>query len=351
SVRLDPASVYQIKPEHRIELRRGDAKISFDRGELIFFAPLDNEITGAVFSGRGHILALPRDTIEKQQMARFLDSPILDQDFATAYIRFTDTTSADLLRQLEAAGLQPASDSAAASRWEPILSHLNTVHSLRIFCGTLLAAPRPYFYASLDGIATGPFDVVLDSMRSEPFLLGQVRTTEGSTFYDVWASYKIPDAIPMAPDFRALHYAIETSILPDHSLDATTTVNLRALGAGQRFLIFALSRALNIESVTTADGLKLEYFQTEDMTPQERSVRGTEFSIRFQYRGNIIADAGNDVFFVSARDSWYPHFGDSADFAAYDLTMRWPRKLRLPAPRPKPDQQEGTRFCVGHWKN
>src|ERR1700737_614425 len=365
ALRLDPASAYQIKPEHRIELRRGDAKISFDQGELIFFAPLDNEIPGAVFAGRGHILALPRDTIEKQQMARFLDSPIVDQDFANAYIRFTDATSADLLRQLQAAGLKPESDNVAASRWEPILSHLNAVHSLRIFCGTLLATPRPYFYASLDGIATGPFDVVLDSMRAEPFVLGQSRTTAGSTFYDVWASYKIPDAIPMAPDFRALHYAIDTSLLPDHSLDATATVNLRALGGGHRFLTFALSRALNVESITGADGQKLEYFQNEDMTPQERSVRGNdflfvvlprpvardnEFFIRFHYRGNIIADAGNDVFFVSARESWYPHFGDSADFAAYDLTMRWPRRLRLVATGTKIDEHEEADFRVGHWK-
>ena len=365
ALRLDPASAYQIKPEHRIEVRRGDAKISFDQGELIFFAPLDSEITGAIFAGRGHILTLPRDTIEKQQMARFLDSPILDQDFASAYMRFTDTTSADLLRQLQAAGLKPEADNAAASRWEPILSHLNAVHSLRIFCGTLLATPRPYFYASLDGIATGPFDVVLDSMRAEPFLLGQVHTAEGSTYYDVWASYKIPDTIPMAPDFRALHYSIETSILPDHSLDATATVDLHALGAGQRFLTFALSRALNVESVTGADGQKLEYFQNQDMTPQERSVRGndflfvvlpraiardSEFSIRFHYRGNIIADAGNDVFFVGARESWYPHFGDSADFAAYDLTMRWPRKLRLVATGAKIDEHEEGDSRVGHWK-
>src|SRR6202049_4291292 len=120
ALRLDQASVYHIKPELRIELRRGDAKISFDQGELIFFAPLDNQITGAVFSGRGHILALPRDTIEKQQMARFLDAPILDQDFASAYIRFTDTTSADLLHQLQAAGLKTESDSAAVSHWEPL---------------------------------------------------------------------------------------------------------------------------------------------------------------------------------------------------------------------------------------
>jgi hypothetical protein len=365
ALRLNPASVYQIKPEHRIELRRGDAKISFDQGELIFFAPLDNDITGAVFSGRGHILALPRDTIEKQQMARFLDSPILDQDFASAYIRFTDTTSADLLSQLRAVGLKPESDSAAASHWEPVLSHLNPAPSLRIFCGTLLTTPPPYFYASLDGTATGPFDVLLDSMRPEPFLLGQVQTTAGASFYDVWASYKIPDAVPIAPDFRALHYSIETSILPDHSLDATATVNLRALGAGHRFLIFALSRALNVESITGADGQKLEYFQNEDMTPQERSVRGndflfvvlphalardSEFSIRFHYRGNIIADAGNDVFFVSARESWYPHFGDSADFAPYDLTMRWPRKLRLVATGIKLDEHEDADFRVGHWK-
>ena len=365
ALRLDPASVYQIKPEHRIELRRGDAKISFDQGELIFFAPFDNEITGAVFSGRGHILALPRDTIEKQQMARFLDSPILDQDFASAYIRFTDTSAADLLRQLQTAGLKPDSDTAAAFRWDPVLSHLNAAHSLRIFCGTLLATARPYFYASLDGIATGPFDVVLDSMRAEPFVLGQTRTVEGSTFYDVWASYKIPDTFPMAPDFRALHYSIEPSILPDHSLDATAAVNLRALGAGQRFLIFELSHALNIESVSSGDGQKLEFFQNEDLTPQERSVRGndflfvvlprpaprdSEFSIRFHYRGNIITDAGNDVFFVGARESWYPHFGDSADFAAYDLTMRWPKKLRLVATGAKIDEHEEADFRVGHWK-
>jgi hypothetical protein len=366
ALRLDPTAAYQIKPENRIELRRGDAKISFDQGELIFFAPLDNQITGAVFSGRGHILALPRETIEKQQMARFLESPILDQDFASAYIRFTDTTSADLLHQIQAAGLQPESDSAAASRWEPVLSQLNAIHALRIFCGTLLPTPQPYFYASLDGIATGPFDIVLDYMRPEPFLLGQVHTAAGSTFYDVWASYKIPDAVPMAPDFRALHYTIDTSILPDHSLDATATVNLRAVGPGQRFLIFALSRALNIESVTAADGQKLEYFQNEDMTPQERSVRGndflfvvlpralarnSEFSIQFHYRGNIITDAGNDVFFVGARESWYPHFGDSADFAAYDLTMRWPRKLRLVATGTKIDEHEEADIRVGHWKS
>jgi hypothetical protein len=364
-LRPDPSSVYQILPDHRIELRRGDAKISFDQGELIFFSPLDGHISGVVFAGRGHILALPRDTIEKQQLARFLGAPILDQDFASAYVRFTDNTSQDLLHQLQAAELKPQPGQPSTARWEPVLSRLNPAQSLRIICETLAATPQPYFYANLDGIATGPFDVLLDPMRPEPFLLGQGRKANNSNFYDTWASYKLPDSTSPSTNFHALHYAIETSILPNHSLDAAATVNLRADGTGDRLLIFNLSRALNVETVTGSDGQALEFFQNQGMTTQERTTRGndyllvalpravqrnSEFSIRFHYRGNIIDDAGNDVLFVGARESWYPRLGDSAEFSTYDLTMRWPRKLRLIATGTKIDEREDGDFHIAHWK-
>ena len=217
NLRLDPASVYQIKPAHHIALRRGDAKISLDEGQLIFFSPLDGRIYGAVFAGRGHILALPREISEKQQLARFLGTPILDQDFAGAYIRFTDTTSDDLLRQLHSAGLTPQTDPSALAPWEPVLARLNPAHSLRTLFGSLISTPRTYFYASLDGIATGPFDVLLDSLRFESFLLGQGHSAAGATSYDVWASYNPPDTAGAPVDFHAPRYSIDTSILADHS--------------------------------------------------------------------------------------------------------------------------------------
>src|ERR1700759_77580 len=112
ALRLDPATAYHIKPEDRIELRRADAKISFDQGELLFFTPLDGQVSGVVFAGRGHILSLPRDPIEKQQLGRFLGAPILDQDFTSAYIRFSDSTAEDLLKQLEKIPI--AAESASA---------------------------------------------------------------------------------------------------------------------------------------------------------------------------------------------------------------------------------------------
>ncbi|MDP9146451.1 MAG: hypothetical protein M3N22_02240, partial [Acidobacteriota bacterium] len=365
AIRLNPDSVYQIAPDNHIELRRGDATISFEEGRLIFFKPLDGQITGAVFAGRGHILALPREIPEKQQLARFVGSPTLDQYFANAYLRFTDDTVREFLRQFQFAQMNPLADPALSARVDPVLAQLNPFHSLRILCGTLTAQPAPYFYASLDGSATGPFDVLLDSMRMEPFVLGQSRKSAGGAYYDVWTAHKMPDIPSPSRSFAATHYAIETSILADHSLDATTTVNLRAHTAGDHLLVFALSRALNIDRVTDDSGRALDFFQNEGMTPQERSIRGndylyvilpqpsqsnSEFAIHFHYRGSIISDAGNDVLFVGARESWYPHFGDSADFASYNIAIRWPRKLRLIATGSKLDEREDGDFRVGHWQ-
>src|SRR5260370_9319367 len=86
------------------------------------------------------------------------------------------------------------------------------------------------------------------------------------------------------------------------------------------------------------------------MSLQERSTRGNdyldvvlpqtpgadqEFTLHFHYRGNVIQDAGNGVLFVGARESWYPHLGDSAEFSAYHILLPWPRKLRVIPAAPK----------------
>src|SRR5260370_32365831 len=54
ALRVDPTNVYRIAPANRIELRRGDAVLSFEEGTLGFFSPFHGRVTGAVFSGRGH---------------------------------------------------------------------------------------------------------------------------------------------------------------------------------------------------------------------------------------------------------------------------------------------------------
>ena len=366
ALRLDPAATYHVVNANRIELRRGDVEIYFEDGEIAFFAPTAGRVTGLVFSGRGHALAFPRETVEKQQMAHFLGATVLDQVFLSAYVRFTDDAAADLLQQFQSAKITAQTDSDFTAQMDPLLGQLNASQSLRILEDSLTQNPKPYFYAALEGVDTGPFDFLFDLRKREQVLLGQRRKGGNSFYYDVWASYAVPGVTAPPVDFHALDYTIDTTILPDDSLEATASIHVRAAVSGARVVTFQLSRALNADSVTDAPGQPLEFFQNEGMSRQERSVRGNdylqivlgqpaqkgeEFVIRCHYRGKVIENAGNGVLFVGARESLYPHLGDSADFASYDLTMRWPRHLRLVATGDKVDEQNAGDFHLGHWRS
>ncbi len=366
ALRVDPATTYQLVNANRIELRRGDVEIYFEEGKLAFLAPIDGRVTGFVFSGRGHALAFPREVVEKQQVARFLGAPVLDQVFLSAYVRFTDDAADDLLQQFRTAKLEPQVDTAFASLSDLYVAQFNASQSLRILEDHLSQNPKPYFYAALEGVDTGLFDLLFDLQRREQVLLGQHRKSGTSVFYDVWASYSVPGSIPPPIAFRALDYTLDTSILPDNSLDSTAAVHLRAETSGERVLTFQLSRALRAETVMDEQNKPLLYFQNEGMNLQERSVRGNdyihvvlsqpsqkgqEFTIHFHYRGNVIENAGNEVLFVGARESWYPHLGDQAEFAPYDITMRWPRHLKLVATGAKIDEQIAGDSRIGHWRS
>src|SRR5580658_9431546 len=234
ALRLDPATTYQLDIVNRIELRRGDVEIYLEEGKLTFFAPIDGRVTGFVFSGRGHALAFPREPVEKQQMAHFLGAPVLDQEFLNAYVRFTDDAADDLLRQFHSANLVPQLDTAFASLSDPFVAELNASQSLRILEDRLSQNPRPYFYAALEGVETGSFDFLFDPQRREQVLLGQRRKTGNFLFYDVWASYSVPGAVPLPVDFHALDYAIDTTVRSEDALDATAAVHLRAETSGER---------------------------------------------------------------------------------------------------------------------
>src|SRR5436305_9161631 len=96
ALRVDASSIYEIEPAHPIEVRRAEVQFSFESGKIALLQAFDGRATGLVFLGYGHILASPRDPVEKQQMARFLGAPVLDQNFTSACLRFTDETGAEL---------------------------------------------------------------------------------------------------------------------------------------------------------------------------------------------------------------------------------------------------------------
>jgi hypothetical protein len=56
---------------------------------------------------------------------------------------------------------------------------------------------------------------------------------------------------------------------------------------------------------------------------------GRDYEFEFRHSGKVIHDAGDHVFYVSARANWYPAAG--LRFANYDLTFHFPREYDLVA--------------------
>jgi len=388
-LRVDAGHIYTV---HELNLRRDVISMKLAEGKLAFLPPIGGQVTGAVFTGAGHILATPRERGERRSLAQFLGVPILDQNFSRAYFRFTDDTAAELRELLAAdeagAASNPNSnaprDEAASNSppnaaghadfvqsWNSIVGNLNPSQSLRVMFDLLAAQPQPYFYAAVASDSGGIFDVLVDSRRDEQVLLGRTRITNGAALYDVWASFRASSSTngsgsPAAP-FRAfapLDYRVDTTIADDLTIQGKTSLHFKVLRGGERVVPLELSRNLAVDEVLSPEGRLVVFFQNEELSRREILRRGNdsvmvvlpsapaagdEIRLDVSYRGGVISDAGNGVKFVGEHETWYAHLAGSESFVPFDLTFRWPRRFTLVATGDQIESHDEGDTRTGHW--
>ena len=361
ALRVDPAQVYSV---HELTLRRDGVTFTFAEGKFAFLQSLDDRVTGAVFLGRGRIFVLPPDASERASLARFLKTSFLDAEFDRAYLRFDESMTQEIRSQLAEEKTASQTDSQFAEDWNPAVAEFNRSTSLRVLEEWLGMQSHPFFYGALDSPSVGLFDVFLDERRPETVMIGQPKSANSATYFDVWTSFAAPN-VPLPQDkFQPLDYTVDTQIADDLSLSSTATVHVRALTT-ERVLELELSRFLQVASVTDATGKPLTFFQNQELRRQDVARRGNDllfvvlpasaaagqdYQLRITYRGTVIEDAGSGVFFVGARGSWYPHVAAAEAFTPFDLTFRWPKRLTLIATGEPLETQEEGNTRTGHWR-
>ncbi len=363
ALRPDASQVYSVK---FLTLRRDVLNITLEEGKIAFLQPLDGRITGMVFAGQGHAIAIPRDPGERRSLAQFTGVPILDQSFSRAYFRFDDNTAQEIAAQLAKAGEKPKTDAQFVENWDPIFANTNAWHSLRVMEDWLSTAPLPYFYAGIVSNTAGMIDLDVDQRREEQVLFGHPRRMAGGQLtYDVWSSFRAQQPMQGSSETLApIDYNIDTKIADDLSLDGTTVMDVKALRGGDRVVPLELSRRLVIASVKDGSGAPLVYFQNEDLSKRQVATRGNdmvlvvlpaalrqgqEFRLAVSYHGSVISDAGNGVEYVGEHETWYAHPEGIADFASFDLTFRWPKRYTLVATGKKVESRDEGDFEWGHW--
>lgn len=346
---LDPDQTYAVRD---LAFSRGDIKLFFNDGYLIFSKPVAGERIAAVFTtgsedtADGEILLLPPRRDERQSLAKFTRTPNLDEHFETALLTFTDGSAKLLLDEINAGHGRPvpAAGPALAARWDPVITTLNESLAQRIV-GDLLTPARPgggFLFIALQSTRLGNFDVIFDPLGDDQVLAGQISDHTDAFSYDVWTSFPARGgAKRVQPGYKITAYNIQASLDESLSLTAKTRITLTVGPQANRVFPFGISRA---EHVTSArlDGIPAEVvFQESNRTRALRAdendlflivapvplAPGSTHELELEHSGDVIVDRGSGVYSVGARSNWYPRL--ALEFAHYDLEFRYPKGLTL----------------------
>ncbi len=345
-ISLDLQQAYYVR---NLQFARGDIKFYITEGVLAFARPVEGHRVAAIFTttfseaGDAEVLLLPPDRSERASLSTFAKSPNLDEHFHTAVFLFSDATEKELLSQIDANPVHPASDVAdqLARAADPIFQTSAVGLQTRLVQSVLDAhAPEQgFFFAAIAGLRLGPFDVMYEPDRFEPVSVGAVASNPGaSPAFRLWSSFR-PRHAPafVAPRARLSDYRIDASVNPDLSLSAKVAFQLVTDASEGRTLLFQLSDRLEVESATV-DGGSAEVFQRKSMHAQAGNggefllvcahpmSAGTRHTVTIRYHGSVIRKSEHG-YFVDDRTDWYPVSGPT--LTNFDLTFHCPEQLHV----------------------
>jgi hypothetical protein len=352
-VTLDVQSCHRVRD---LAFQREDLKIYLNEGYLMFSDEVGGRRLAAVFvadgpTGDAEIIVMPPYRSERASLARFTKSPNLSEHFTAAVFLFTDNTAQELLAAIAGGVPQPAPEVGAtlASAYTNTVRNLASSFIVRLVMDQLATRPDSgFFYAAVSGRRLGNFDFIYDPVQPDSVTLGQLVTRDGLQFFDMWASFPARSfrnnrRQRLAQQVELQRVEIDTALAPDLAVTVSTRLHLRAGEDPVQVLPFDLTRRMTVAEVLV-DNVPVEVFSRESLRASlvrgtenetylavlpEALQPGSEHVLEVKHSGRVVEEAGNGVYFVSARTNWYPGIGFA--FAPYDLTFRYPKELQLVA--------------------
>ena len=328
-----------------LNIKRDRGEMTFT-GDFYFAAPVNGRVTGAVFIGEGTFRAeAPPIEYEKENLIRFLDTDVVESDFETAVLRFTDDTL-DLIKKSTSTETAPDKALELAKDFEPrLLEETGVNMSARLAISLENNESPGVFLAQFDKGKLGRFTFLVDPQTrilSNNFginggeKVAVFRYESYAYSNDLWiATYTEEDfekgRVNFSDEFdvvNPLHYKIEVNLRKARTIlqtkvhiDFESLVdNLRAVPMIINDGITAynnkrLEDSMMVQS-TQYNGRDIPCMQ-EDwevgltfLLPKPMQ-KGEKFSIDVALDGDFIdkQDTFVDIHFLQSNTNWYPRHG------------------------------------------
>lgn len=369
---LDAEECYRV---HDISVARDELRLYLNSGFLIFAKPVDGKRTYAVFvtdaeGGDAEVLVTPPSRSERLSLSQFAATPNLSERITHALLVFTDNAEQELRSQIETRAAPKAREMGLilADKWSPVARNFISSFEIRLVQDRFSAdaSRRGFFYCAVTGRTLGNFDVLFDPRAREQIVVGQVVYRDNRRYFDIWTSFasrsfRTGKRVQQTSDLRVSRVRIEARIAQDLSMTAVTRMQWTAGQSADPVLAFELSRRMRITGVLL-DGAPAEFFLRDSM--RSNLIRGGEndaflivlpappapgstHELEFQHEGNVVVQSGNGVYYVNARDSWYPNHG--GQFAFFDLQFTYPRALELVATGDSSEERTEGESKTSRW--
>lgn len=351
-----------------LTLQRDRAIMTFT-GTFYFGGLVAGRIRDAVFLGNGTFRAEPPPSdFERENLRRMLKAEVVESDFRTAVLRFTD----DTFEQLVKGSLRREPPSAEARKlaedFEPeFLKETGANVSARLAVSILNQEDPGFFLAQFDRGKRGRFTLLLDYQTRIPVASFGINGGEKGLIFahrsaaeenDVWLAFyglddyaharvRYSDAFDLA---TIPHYTMQVDVRePKKTLKVEARLDFISRVDGLRaiplvineslpeFESIRLKKALRLRGAWAADSASVSAVQ-EDwdggvtlLLPAPHAV-GDRFSVLMQFEGDFMYDSPYipECYYPLATGGWYPRHG-YLQRSTFDVTFHHRKKHRVAA--------------------
>ncbi len=359
-------------------LKRDRGEMTFTTGTFYFEAPVAGKVRSAVFLGQGSFRAeVPPSAFEKEHVQRMLNADVVESDFRTAVLRFTDDTFA-IIGQGAAPGTASPEAQRLAQEFEPrMLKETGANVSARLAISILNSEQPGFFVAQFDKGRRDRFTFLLDPQGRIPTANFTINGGEKGLIFayrsslgggnDVWmAFYTEADYARGRVDYSDTHDIVETTHYemlvdlrdPGDRLGLQAKMKLKPRASHVRAIPFALGEDLpEFESMRLKKNMRLKSAVIDAGTPLEAVQEdweggltvflpaarkaGEEFSITIEAEGDFLVESGDYARIAGGRmvsvsgcyypwinGEWYPRHGYLAR-STFDVSYQHKKRLRV----------------------
>jgi hypothetical protein len=327
-----------------LALKRDRVEMTFN-GTFYFGAPINGRILGAVFLGNGTLRAEPPNSeFEKANVRRLLKADVVESDFQTAVLRFSDDTF-DVIGKSASAQQAPPDAVKLAAEFEPrFMKETGANVSARLALSVLHRETPGFFLAEFDKGKRKRFSAILDHQcrltvsnfginGGEKGLIIAYRYPYGN---DVWmAFYSLGDyergSVSYSDAFDLVvtpHYAMDIDLRdPRKAMRVRARMDFVALV--DRVVAIPLSlnedlseddderrkKGLRVRSAsmggTPADVIQEDWEAGLTIVLPRAVGKGEKFAVDLEYDGDFLYDSVtvNDAHYPLSNTAWYPRHG------------------------------------------